>query len=49
VRAKAVLNPKTPEPTMRMEEGGVKEGGREEEEAEVAIWGSGTGKVYVRQ
>jgi hypothetical protein len=54
VRARAVLSPKTPEPTMRMEEGGenvLEEGegeeGEEEEKAEAAeedILGDGTVK-----
>jgi hypothetical protein len=52
VRARAVLSPKTPEPTMRMEEGGENvleegEGEEGEEEAEAAeedILGDGTVK-----
>jgi hypothetical protein len=40
VRARAVLSPKTPEPMMRIEEGGEKGGDEEEEEEEAAaaIW-----------
>jgi hypothetical protein len=35
-RAKAVLSPKTPEPMMRIEEGGEKGGREEKEEAAAA-------------